>query len=364
MHFFDAVTLSGTRQTKDGYLVADVRAARTGIQLYAGYEVGKPEIPFVKVYRPEEEVFSTDSLASYAHKPVTNTHPEKPVTAKTWKDKSVGFLDAQVARDGQFVRIPLMLADQSAIDDFNNGKKELSAGYTCDLDWTPGTTSQGETYDAIQRNIRINHVALVDAGRAGSACRIGDDKASIDDSKGKKDMTLQKMTIDGVSVEMSDTAIQVVSKLIKDQEEKVSEKEKEIEKLKKEKDEKEEEIKTKDGEITALKAQIPDVAALDALASARADLLGKAKSILGDSFNLSGKSDADIRRAVVASKLGDAAKDMDDAHITGAFAVVAATKNDPIQDSLKGNPSLPTNDREKAFADNLAYLNNAYKGEK
>lgn len=364
MEFYDVLALSGTRRTKDGYLVADARAARTGIQEYAGYEVGRPEIPVVRVYRPEEEVFSTDSLASYPHKPITDNHPSKAVTAVTWKDKAVGFIDAQVARDGQFVRVPLMLADQSAIDAFDNGKKELSAGYSCELDWISGKTPQGEAYDAIQRNIRINHVALVDAGRAGSACRIGDEKASVDDSKGRKDMTLQKMTIDGVSVEMSDTAIQVVSKLIKDQEEKISEKEKEVETLKKEKAEKEEEVKTKDGEIAALKAQIPDTATLDARAAARADLLGKAKSILGDSFNPAGKSDADIRRAVVTNKLGDAAKDMDDAHISGAFTVVAATKTDPINDALKVPGSIPANDREKAFNDNLAYLNSAFKGGK
>ncbi|MQX46580.1 DUF2213 domain-containing protein, partial [Sinorhizobium medicae] len=70
MKFTDLAPIAGTRRTADGYLVADVRTARTGIQLYAGHEVGKPEMATVKVYRPEDQVFDKASLGSYAHKPV------------------------------------------------------------------------------------------------------------------------------------------------------------------------------------------------------------------------------------------------------------------------------------------------------
>lgn len=58
MQFTDVVTVAGTRRRDDGYLGADARVARTGIQLYAGHEVGKPEMAVVRVYRPEGEVFS------------------------------------------------------------------------------------------------------------------------------------------------------------------------------------------------------------------------------------------------------------------------------------------------------------------
>src|SRR5690606_29290937 len=106
------------------------------IQLYAGYEVGKPELPVVRVYRPSDEVFSKDALATYPHKPITNDHPAEPVSAENWKDHAVGFIGDEVARDGEFVRIPLMLADARAIADIEAGKRELSAGYTCELEWT------------------------------------------------------------------------------------------------------------------------------------------------------------------------------------------------------------------------------------
>lgn len=69
MKFTDRVTIAGTRRRDDGYLVADARVARTGIQVYAGWEVGKPEKDTVRVYRPEGEVFARDAMASFAHRP-------------------------------------------------------------------------------------------------------------------------------------------------------------------------------------------------------------------------------------------------------------------------------------------------------
>ena len=91
----DKAEISGTRITRDGYMVADVRAARSGIQQYAGHEVGKPDMAVVNVYRPEGEVFNKDSLASYAFKPVTINHPSTGVTADNWKQLSVGNVGAQ-----------------------------------------------------------------------------------------------------------------------------------------------------------------------------------------------------------------------------------------------------------------------------
>ena len=60
MQFTDAVTVAGTRRRDDGYLVADARIARTGIQNYQGWEVGKPDMAEVRVYRASSEVSSED----------------------------------------------------------------------------------------------------------------------------------------------------------------------------------------------------------------------------------------------------------------------------------------------------------------
>ncbi|MGK9245521.1 DUF2213 domain-containing protein, partial [Inquilinus limosus] len=171
----DTVALVGDRRTtQDGYLVAAARIARTGVQTYGGAEMGRPELASVRVWRPEEEVFAADAMASMAHRPVTLDHPAEPVTAANWKAHAVGQVGGEVARDGDYLRVPLVLMDRAAIDAVTAGKRQLSVGYSAEIDWTPGTTPAGEPYDAVQRRIRANHLAVVDAARAGPACRIGD----------------------------------------------------------------------------------------------------------------------------------------------------------------------------------------------
>ena len=41
MIFTDSVPVTGVRRTEDGYLVAEARVARTGIQDYLGTEIGR-----------------------------------------------------------------------------------------------------------------------------------------------------------------------------------------------------------------------------------------------------------------------------------------------------------------------------------
>ena len=175
MQFFDKVTAGKTRTTPDGYLIADAPVARTGVQLYRGSEVDKPEIPFVRVYRPPEEVFDEDSMHSYAFRPMTNDHPTDLVNAETWKDVAIGNTGGEVVRDGETVRVPLVMMDATAIKQFNDGKRELSMGYTAEIDFLDSEqeTEEGVKYDAVLRNLRMNHLALVQKGRAGNA-RIGE----------------------------------------------------------------------------------------------------------------------------------------------------------------------------------------------
>lgn len=372
IELFDAVALGDARITKDGYLVADARVARTGIQDYRGFEVGKPEMATVRVYRPETEVFSRDAMASFAHRPTTIDHPPEMVTAENWSKYAVGDTGDEVVRDGDYIRVPLTLMDKSAIDAVRAGKRELSAGYFCDLDFTPGKTPSGEAYDAVQRNIRGNHLALVDAARAGSKCRIGDAGGGKEASPHNKDqaMTLQKLTIDGITVEMSDTAAQVVTKL----QQQLTDARQALADAMKKCEETEEDAKkkcdAKDGEIAALKAKIPDAKAMDALIAERAATIDAAKKLTGDKFDAAGRSIADVRRAAVAAKLGDAAvKDKSDDYVAAAFDTLAATVKDakdtrgnPLADALRdagGTQDAAT----KAYDAYLANLSNAWKGD-
>ena len=195
----------------DGSLVADVRGARVGIQTYTPSEAGAPNTftgNVVRVYRPEEEVFSRDSLASFAAAPVTIGHPSEMVDASNWKRHGVGEINGDIARDGEFVRVPLIVRDAAAVEKVRTTHKQLSMGYTCTLDWTPGTTPAGEAYDAVQRSIRINHIAAVKAARGGPELKISDERKplhlltdGIGDAKAwlKKAIALHKKHMDGTA---------------------------------------------------------------------------------------------------------------------------------------------------------------------
>ena len=157
LRFTDKAPIGVVRDTQDGYVTTLARAVRTGVQEYAGYEVGLVDVDVVRVYRPPSEVFSADSLGTFSHAPVTMDHPNEMVTADNWKDLAVGEVSTEALRDGEFIALPLILKDADAIAKVKDGKVELSAGYTAMLDFTAGVTPDGDAYDAKQTNIVINH---------------------------------------------------------------------------------------------------------------------------------------------------------------------------------------------------------------
>lgn len=175
------------RFTADGYMVAMPRVARTGIQLYYGGELGltgKDASKVVRVFRPESEVFNTDSMKTFAYKPITDDHPPVAVNADNWGKYGKGQVGDEVARDGSAIRVPMVLMDGGLIKKYKDGKAELSVGYGCDINWTPGTDpATGQQYDCAQANIDVNHVAVVDAARAGKEFRIGDGSGALIDFK-------------------------------------------------------------------------------------------------------------------------------------------------------------------------------------
>jgi len=177
LNLFDKAVVGNVRTTQDGYLVGEAKVARTGIQEYLASEIGLTDRnpnEIIRVFRGEGEVFATDSLASYAYRPVTVDHPGESVTAENWKDYSRGQIGAEVVRDGEYVRVPMILMDQAAIADWKDGKRELSMGYSAEIVMQDGVAPNGEKYDAIQKNLRMNHLALVSRARGGSQLKLGD----------------------------------------------------------------------------------------------------------------------------------------------------------------------------------------------
>ncbi len=169
-----------------GFLKVDATIARVGVQLYMTADGVRREL------RPEIAV--ADSAATFKAKPLTLNHPSTnggAVTSDNFKDVIVGIVPDIKYEDGLLKTVePLIIQDKDAIQAATTTHQQLSAGYMVDLIeesgvWEDTFGVQGPPgakyeYDSIQTNIRANHVALVEKGRAGEIASL---KFDSDDNK-------------------------------------------------------------------------------------------------------------------------------------------------------------------------------------
>lgn len=160
-------------KTPEGFLICrDVPIARVGVQEYLGREIGQDDKPddIFKVDRPEEEVFSPAAMASFEGKLICDNHPEVDVTADNYGQFARGVCRDVRKGTGKFAGClvaDLIIHDGALVRSVQNGKREISCGYNCL--WVP----TGD-HTLVQREIRGNHVAVVDKGRAGHGVAIHD----------------------------------------------------------------------------------------------------------------------------------------------------------------------------------------------
>lgn len=174
-HRFDFLgAVSKFERTQVGGLRVPARVTRTGVLDYR-----RPDGTIRRELRLPEEVFNADSLASLAGATVTDLeHHRGLLNVHNWKDATLGHAEA-VRQDGAFVNVDLVVNDARAIADIENGRlHDISCGYSCRLDATPGIY-EGKPYDVIQRRIRYNHVAVLPKGKG----RAGPDVAMRLDAK-------------------------------------------------------------------------------------------------------------------------------------------------------------------------------------
>lgn len=176
---YSAAQLEAPSVLTDGSVKIPALIARTGVQEYSLSD-GR----IVREYRPPEEVFAEDSLASWDDLALTIDHPSEPVQPSNWSTLAKGHVD-DPSKDpsGEFLKATIVVKDAATIQAIDAKELiELSCGYFVDIDPTSGVSPKGEAYDQIQRNIIGNHVALLpkDMGRAGNDVRVytGDSKAT------------------------------------------------------------------------------------------------------------------------------------------------------------------------------------------
>lgn len=291
---FDVGRLDRAKRTGAGGARVPASIARTGVQVYTDANGNT-----VREYRPADEVFSQASLDSLGAIPVTVGHPGA-VDASNWSKHARGHVsDAPASRrqDGplEWLETSVVVSDAATLSRVSSGDLvEVSMGYTADVVLEKGVAPDGQHYDAVQRNIRFNHLALLEDGRA----RAGRGARLRLDSNGNQDMKLdsnegaKRVKVDGIDCEFgSETHVQML--------------ERRAELASKRADEQAAALAAASAEVGSLKAKLDSVPApqnVEALVAAeltfRADML----PLLPKEYKFDGKSRDDVRYDAVGAE--------------------------------------------------------------
>jgi hypothetical protein len=346
---YDVAPIDKYELTPEGYLRAWATIARTGVQMYTDADGS-----IRREYRPENEVASPESLASFAGKAITLEHPPVLLDSANTKDYQVGFSGTEVVYDNGFVRAVMTITDKDAIERIMRGDaKEVSAGYRVNYDATPGVTDSGENYDGIQTEISGNHIAVVRRGRAGPQVKLHLDRLDAADPSlitpiEEPSMTA-KVNFDGAEFEVSESVALAITKeredakmSFEDMKKKYDELQAAADSMKSEMDAMKKEMQGKcdaaEGradalaeEVTSLKADLETAQAvnLDSLVEERLALIDKARTSLDSAFDFAGKSAREIMEASIKAVRGDALdlSERSDDYVTAMFDTIADTEH-------------------------------------
>lgn len=302
------------KRTPQGFLRVNARLTKTGI---FSYDTGRE-------YRSEEEVFRADSLESIKGAPVTDLHPtekgsESFLTPANAKKHIIGITES-IERDGAYLKGSLIIFDENAIKAIEKGeRKEISLGYKCRVEQIPGTVN-GEAYDAVQRDIIMNHVAIGPKGwgRAGPDCSIHTDSKQRPPSKDIP--MIETLRLDGVDIALTADSI---SALFAERKRQMQEQAGRLDAMGQEL-EKERQART----------ALEDPKFIEAKLQARLKLVEKCRAILGNDAPLEGKSDEELKLAGLKHFYPDLDPEHhDQSYLDGMFEAVCglkAARNDSL----------------------------------
>lgn len=152
--------------------IKDNPLSKVGVFPYSGRSL--PEAPdpnaVYMVYRPAEELGSPETIDSFKLLPWIDNHTmlgDEEIGMTPAERKGIqGVVGEDVYFSDDVLYGNIKVFSEAMKDLIDSGKKELSCGYRCKYDWTPGEFN-GQRYDLVQREIRGNHLALVNQGRMG-----------------------------------------------------------------------------------------------------------------------------------------------------------------------------------------------------
>lgn len=362
------------QETPSGGLRIPARVTRVGVLQYSDAEGNTwGEL------RPSEEVFAEDSLATLRMAPVTDLHPGALVTPETWRTLAKGHVADDVRRDGEYVAASVCVLDADEIELVRSRQRvEVSCGYECDVDETPGV-HEGIAYRAIQRNIRYNHLGLGPQGwgRAGSSVALRMDGAAVSVQGIDTPMNAPHARIDSKTAASADTTrngarmktIKIRGKTFRlDADEEMAEAQKTADAMGDEVAKGADLGAQLDAATAALTEALKTVAQLkaemaiksaatpapvteenvpeevqDSLVSKRLALLTSARKVLPATVKLDGMKAIDIKRAVIAHVAPAVKMDSFDAKtIDGIFTAVTSLKSDATKTAKRADASRET----------------------
>lgn len=329
-----------------------------------------------------EEILSDATVSSANSKPVTDGH-HGLVTKDNSHDLLKGFTASNGHVEGNMLYNDITITDPNLISQIKSGdKRELSIGFETQMDPTSGTYN-GTKYDAVQRNIRINHVAVVPKGRAGHEVRlIGDSAEAVEqvepsEEKGNQ-METRVVRADGQNITVAADDVEKITKLDADNSAKAKQIDELNAKIKALQDEKakiegkaDESVKKADeAQAKADSLEADNKKLQEKFDKYRADgvdkkleLIDKVKSFVGDEYDYHGKSDRDMKIDAVKAIKGDSVdfNDKSDTYVQAAFDMLEKPKKVSgyagPEPEAKGDSADPI---AKAYYD----LNHMYKGVK
>jgi len=352
INLVDRISVPSERTLTDaGQMIVPCKFARTGAQLYTAGQLGlKDEEPskVITVYRDEADVFAEDSMESFRSAPVTIGHPKNEVgesvsvSAENAKELQVGALEGMPVRDEDTLGGTLVLTAQEAIDALDAGTQELSAGYLCDIE-----DVDGKFY---QRNIRANHIAIVEKGRAGASCRISDEAIEVADEEILKSVDVETVDVETVEVETVEVVLADVQEALvtKEEELKVALEDAATQTLLV--DELKKAVEASDVALESVKVELADAkAAAEESVVARCSAIENAR-LIADIRDVSDKTVAQIERMVVEDQMPE--KDFEgksEAYVSAMFEIlVDASKGETPMSKLLKSQELADNTNVKA----------------
>ena len=200
---YDRGEVRSAYTTPEGFLFVEGTATRCGV-----FEYRQPDGTVIRELRDDADVLNPESLATLGRKPTTLLHPEVDgkrvlVDTKNWGTFATGAVGEKITAAGGYVEVTLTVNRADALAAIRDGMHELSCGYECDIDRTPGVHPIYGAYDQRQTNIEYNHVAVVPKGRAGDEARMHFDAAEqITTPPQHKERAMAKIKIGNVEYEV------------------------------------------------------------------------------------------------------------------------------------------------------------------